>query len=125
MLTICFFTGLYQIPCSDYLQLQLDVDAIAEWVDVNLLKFNVQKCKVMKITRKKQSIPLPPLLLCNQPLQCVDTYKYLGLFISHDLSWSEHIHTICSKAKKLLGLLYRFYQHADSDALLHGKCTSH
>ena len=83
-----------------------------------MLQFHVQKCKSMTITRKKQSIS-GDLKLDDQPLQRVDVYKYLGLLISHDLSWSEYIHTICNKTKKLLGMLHRrFYQHADSNTLL-------
>ena len=104
---------------EDYLHLQADIDAIAHWVDINLLQFNVQKCKAMKITRKKQSASTPILKLNSQILQRTDAYKYLGLLISHDLSWSDHIRTICSKAKRMLGMLYRrFYQYADSNTLL-------
>jgi hypothetical protein len=58
------------------------------------------------------------LLLCGQPLQRVDTYKYLGLLVSSDLSWSNHVSSICSKARKLLSILYRrFYMHSNSDTL--------
>ena len=49
----------------------------------------------------------------------VDSYKYLGLLISSDLSWSHHIDSICSKAWKILGLLYwRFSHDTEPYALL-------
>ena len=36
-----------------------------------------------------------------------------------DLNWTPHIENICSKARKLVGLLYRqFYNIASSDALI-------
>ena len=60
----------------------------------------------------------PQLYLAGQPLECVQSYKYLGVIITSNLSWSEHIQSICNKSRKLVGLLYRqFYQNADSDIL--------
>ena len=44
--------------------------------------------------------------------------KYLGLTICSNLSWSEHINTITSKARCLIGLLFRqFYSCTDSYTL--------
>ena len=72
----------------------------------------------MLVSRKRSRLAPPDLLLCGQQLQKVDTYKYLGLLVSSDLSWSNHISSICSKARKLLGIRYRrFYTHSNSDAL--------
>ena len=73
--------------------------------------------------RKKKkripSVPASPLLLEGHPLDQVHTFKYLGVLLSHDLSWSEHVHFFCNKAIKLLGLLYRrFYNDMLSDSLL-------
>ena len=49
----------------------------------------------------------------------VSSYKYLGVLISDDLSWSLHVERISSKARRLLGTLYRrFYQWSSPDALL-------
>ena len=59
------------------------------------------------------------LLLDGVPLERVETFKYLGILLSSDLSWSAHVNSICSKARKLIGLLYRrFYTDMASDKLL-------
>ena len=55
------------------------------------------------------------LYLASQPLECVQSYKYLGDRIT---SWSEHIQSICKRKRKLVGLIYhQFYLNANSDTL--------
>ena len=61
---------------------------------------------------------MPDLFLDNVSLERVQYFKYLGILLAADLSWTHHIEAICSKARKLLGLLYHwFYEHADPSAL--------
>jgi len=44
--------------------------------------------------------------------------KHLGGVVSSDLSWSNYITSICAKAKRILGLLYRkYYNHVEGDVL--------
>ena len=78
------------------------------------------KCKFMLISRKKYHTACPsPLLLNSHSLERVASFKYLGVLLSFDLSWSQHIETICCKARKLLGLIYRrYFNHADTPTLL-------
>ena len=65
------------------------------------------------------STPPKSLLLDGLPLDKVETFKYLGVLLSHDLSWGKHIQSTCAKAKKILGLLYRqFYNHTPGNAML-------
>ena len=56
--------------------------------------------------------------LNGTPIEKVETFKYLGLLISSDLSWTSHIDNVCSKAKRILGLLYRHYYNLADDATI-------
>ena len=104
---------------ADYAHLQEDINKISEWVDANYLQFNIQKCNFMRVTRKRTGVCPPTLYLCREPLQEVNSYKYLGILLSSDLSWSQHIQSICGKARKLTGLIYRrFYQCSSPESLL-------
>ena len=100
--------------------LQEDIDKIGSWSNTNFLTLNRAKCKYMTISRRKApSVPQTPLLLGGCSLEQVDIFKYLGVLLSHDLSWGGHVQSICSKARKILGLLYRrFYNNAPGDSLL-------
>ena len=73
----------------------------------------------MVISRKLHpSSPSNPLKLFGCAMERVDCCKYLGLMITNNLSWSAHISSICSRAKKILGLIYRrFYSSANQDTL--------
>ena len=58
-------------------------------------------------------------MLHNQLMERVSSYKYLGVIICDDLSWSPHIDRITSKTRQLIGMLYRrFYKWSSSRALL-------
>ena len=65
----------------------------------------------------------PQLILSGVILDRVQSYKYLGITLTTNLSWSPHISVCCNKTRKLIGLLYRrFYQHASSPTLLRLYC---
>ena len=103
---------------DNYTELQSDINLINNWTSENHLVFNTSKCKQMVISRKRNQYNFHTILLGNEALELVQRYKYLGVTITSNLSWSEHINTKCLKAKKLIGLLYRrFYGNANPIAL--------
>ena len=59
------------------------------------------------------------LLLGEITLGEVESFKYLGVLLHKHLTWSEHISGVCSKAKQILGLIYRqqFYNNSSSATL--------
>ena len=105
---------------EDFVTLQEDINKVGNWSSSNFLTLNRAKCKFMTISRRRTvSTPPTSLLLDGHPLDKVETFKYLGVLLSHHLSWGEHVQYTCAKAKKVLGLLYRqFYNHTSSDAML-------
>jgi len=100
--------------------LQRDINTIHNWVHNNSLTFNISKCKNMLISHKRQGSCDPPdLLLDDLILERVEGFKYLGVILTSGLLWSSHVESICTKSRKLLGLLYHgSYKHAEPSALL-------
>ena len=92
---------------------------ICDWSTEQYLTLNPQKCKSMTISRKTKPSTAPfTLRLHNEQLEEVDQFKYLGVILNHNFSWSPHISAICTKAKKILGLLYRrFYNHSSNECI--------
>ena len=61
----------------------------------------------------------PNLTLNGEILERVNSYKYLGITFTTDLSWHPHISNICTKTRKLIGLLYRrFCKHTTPAVML-------
>ena len=61
---------------------------------------------------------LPPILIESIPTKKVTEIWYLGVLITSDLMWSNHISNIASKAWKVVGAIYRkFYRDMSTPAL--------
>ena len=85
--------------------LQLDVDQLLSWASKWQLRFNPDKCEVLRITHKRD-FSLPTYSL-GKSLKSVKHVKDLGIMVSSDLSWSKQVNVTVNKANKLLGLVHR------------------
>jgi len=98
-------TKIIQSP-EDYLLVQYDINAVLEWTTANYLAFNYQKCCHLLFSRKRSlTLPVTPLEINGNFVNHANQYKYLGVILSSDLQWSSHISAICSKTRKLIGIL--------------------
>ena len=86
--------------------LQKDLETLATWSQTWLMHFNVKKCAVLSITRKR-SPKLHEYTLLGETLNRVENHDYLGVTISHDLSWNDHCTKVIKKASRTLGLIRR------------------
>ena len=101
---------LYRNICSiqDCLILQEDLTSLGQWEAHWQMKFNVAKCRSIRGSRHQNHKQiLFDYCLHNQTLQKVQSAKYLGITISDNMDWVQHISEISSKATRTLGFLHR------------------
>ena len=91
---------------DDTILLQNDLNKIAEWELMWQMQFNIDKCFILRVGRPKHKL-VHLYTLHNQNLSETDSAKYLGLTITSDLQWNQHINNITNKANSILGLLRR------------------
>ena len=70
------------------------------------MSFNTDKCFILHISKKRKPTEYH-YLLHNQVLEVTKDSKYLGVTISNDLSWANHISNITAKANRTIGFLMR------------------
>ena len=73
------------------------------------MEFNPDKCEVIRVTKKKNTI-IFPYKLHNIELKSTDNAKYSGVTISKDFNWKTHIENVLSKASNTLKFIKRNIQ---------------
>lgn len=92
-------------PSLDEQYLQTDLNNLGKWAKKWQLRFNEEKCEAMRITHSRDKSTTNYKL--GTALKDVKSFKDLGIIISKDLTWSEHISTMVNKANQVLGLIRR------------------
>lgn len=91
--------------------LQNNLNLVENWCNDWLMTLNINKCKYISFHRHSNPL-LFPYTISNVPIDPVQSYKYLGVHLSHDLTWNSHIANIISSANKTLGFLKRHLHSA-------------
>ena len=87
-------------------KLQQALTNLDSWSLHNNINFNVSKCKVLIVTRKKNPVRYD-YHLGHVYLQRVNEEKDLGVMITSKWTWETQVLMVTAKAKKLLGFLRR------------------
>ena len=66
------------------------------------MKFHPLKCYHLRVTKKKAPLDIQYEMLGHN-LERVEHYPYLGVEISRDLSWTNHVKKVTSKVNRALG----------------------
>lgn len=91
---------------DDCSKLQHDLDIISEWSLANGMSLNVEKCKILTVSKKKYNYVFD-YCINDKILGRVNEIKDLGVYIDGGLRFDYHINYIKNKAMKLLGFISR------------------
>jgi len=82
------------------------VNMAARWADQHGMAFNIGKCGYLR-THTAARTPMPhSILLNNQPIPSVSTYKYLGvMFHSKGINFEAQSTVLCERVGRQLGAL--------------------
>ena len=100
---------------------QLDADTLnmcfknlLAWSDNWLMKLNISKCNVLSLQSNKNNIAVFNYISSDSvTLGRVDNIKDLGVTMSSNLSFKEHIHEKINTAYRLLGIIRRNFSGVD------------
>lgn len=91
---------------SDAELLQKDIDAIGQWCVNNGLQMNIDKCRVMTITKKRHPITYN-YTLDGVAIERVNKIRDLGVIIDEHIRFDSHNDEIVRKAAKMNGFVMR------------------
>ena len=94
--------------------LQGDLNQLTNWSRKWLLKFNEQKCKVMHLGHNNIK---HPYLLNNTLLDPTREEKDLGVHVTDNFKFSNHIAKIAAKANSVLGRINRTFTYKDKELM--------
>ena len=96
-------------------KLQDDINKCSEWADEWKMEFHPHKCKVLHFGSKNTE---NEYVIGNNKIMPANYEKDLGVTISDDLKWTEHIKICANKANRMIGLIRRTFSYIDQEMFL-------
>ena len=107
---------------SDLVQLlNNELCLFTNWLKANKLPLNVQKTFYMVFHRarmKTKDFDTSMFCMNVMKLERTDCFKYLGVTLDSNITWTQHILYIKNKVSKGIGIMYKARQYLDKKALL-------
>ena len=111
--------------------LQQSIDSLVEWTELNHMALNPDKTKYMIVTtrQKRQNLLVNPrrLHIAGIDVEEVDRHKVLGVIIDNNLSWYDHVTSLCKiVSQKIFQLtkIKHFLDHHSKKVFFHAHIQS-
>ncbi len=112
------------ITDNDEMAYREEVHALTRWCQENHLSLNINKTKELVVDFRRQSREHTLIIIIDgTPVERVSSFKFLGVHITEDLTWSAHTDAVLKKAQQRLFCLRRLRKFGMSPHILHSFYT--
>ena len=95
-----------------------EVSYVNVWLKANKLSLNVAKTKFMEFLYTSNKIVNYPKLKINaHVIERMQSFKFLGLFVHYNMTWSKHIERVSLKISRIFLWLQKLYQSKHNTVL--------
>ena len=76
-----------------------------DWCDSNFLEMNVSKTKEMIVDFRKTKVDVIASMIHNEPVEIVDSFKYLGTVFDNKLKWDVNTEQVVKRGQQRVYIL--------------------
>ncbi len=95
-----------------------EVSTLTKWCQENHLSLDIDKTKELVVDFRRQSREHTPITIDKTPVERVNSFMFLGVHITKDLTWSAHTVAVLKKAHQRLFFLRRLRKFGISVSIL-------
>ncbi len=106
------------ITDNDETAYRVEVSTLTKWCQENHLSLNIDKTKELVVDFRRQSREHTPITIDKTPVERVNSFKFLGVHITEDLTWSTHTDAVLKKSHQRLFFLRRLRKFGMSPSIL-------
>ncbi len=106
------------ITNNDEMAYREEVSTLNKWCQENHLSLNIDKTKELVVDFRRQSRERTPITIDKTPVEPVNSFKFLGVHITEDLTWSAQTNAVLKKAHQRLFFLRRLRTFGTSPSIL-------
>ncbi len=91
---------------------------VTKWCQENHLSLNIDKTKELVGDFRRQRREHTSITIDKKPVERVNSFKFLGVHITEDLTWSAHTDAVLKKSHQCLFFLRRLRKFGMSPSIL-------
>ncbi len=94
------------------------MSTLTKWCQEDHLSLNIDKTKELVVDFRRESREHTPITIDKTPVERVNSFKFLGVHITEDLTWSAHTDAVLKKSHQRLFFLRRLRKFGMSPSIL-------